>query len=154
MAENRLELVVDLQSGRAEINAKSLDKTIAGMGKTAESATNRGSRSVDVFSLRMTAAVAAGNALYAGVRRLLQITSQYTAGTIRAADETAKNSQKLGLSVQTYSQLRMWLAAASLLMGPRLPQIHPGSIRPPERVYAQARNRSPEIGRLTAAPRA
>ena len=105
-ADNKLELVIQVDAAGANASIKSVNKSLSGLEKTAVSSAKGASQGIDGMTLSMTKAVVAGNAIYDVAKRAFTALKNFTLGAIQTQDEMGKTAQKLGLTVKEFSELR------------------------------------------------
>ena len=104
-ADNKLELVIQVDAARANASIKSVNKSLSGLEKEAVSSAKGASKGIDGMTLAMTKAVVAGNAIYDVAKRAFAALKDFTLGAIQTQDEMGKTAQKLGLTVKEFSEL-------------------------------------------------
>ncbi|MBI2817346.1 MAG: hypothetical protein HYX72_10430 [Acidobacteria bacterium] len=114
---NRLELVVDLNTGNAEVSAKSMDQTIGRLGRTPATRPKKPRRGLTAWVMGMAKGVLAGNAIYDTMKRAVAAFESFTFGAIRQADEMGKAAQKIGMGIQEYSELRHIAELSGIAIG-------------------------------------
>ncbi len=104
--KDKFELVIEVNSAQGNAAIKGVNKSLSDLERQAVQSTSRASVGID----RMTASVMKGalgaQALYAGVTRAFGALKQFTLGALATADEMGKSAQKIGMSVQQYSEYR------------------------------------------------
>src|SRR3990167_7595087 len=105
-ADNKLELVIQVDAAGANASIKSVNKSLSGLEKEAVSSAKGASKGIDGMTLSMTKAVVAGNAIYDVAKRAVAALKDFTLGAIQTQDEMGKTAQKLGLTVKEFSELR------------------------------------------------
>ena len=105
-ADNKLELVIQVDAAGANASIKSVNKSLSGLEKGAVSSAKGASKGIDGMTLSMTKAVVAGNAIYDVAKRAFAALKDFTLGAIQTQDEMGKTAQKLGLTVKEFSELR------------------------------------------------
>ncbi|MBI2818121.1 MAG: hypothetical protein HYX72_14395 [Acidobacteria bacterium] len=105
-ADNKLELVIQVDADGANASIKSVNKSLSGLEKTALSSAKGASQGIDGLTLSMTKAVVAGNAIYDTAKKALTALKDFTLGAIRTQSEMGKTAERIGLSVEELSGLR------------------------------------------------
>ena len=105
-ADNKLELVIQVDAAGANASIKSVNKSLSGLEKEAVSSAKGASKGIDGMTVSMTKAVVAGNAIYDVAKRAFAALKDFTLGAIQTQDEMGKTAQKLGLTVKEFSELR------------------------------------------------
>ena len=105
-ADNKLELVIQVDAAGANASIKSVNTSLSGLERTAVSSAKGASKGIDGMTLSMTKAVVAGNAIYDVAKRAFTALKNFTLGAIQTQDEMGKTAQKIGLTIQEFSELR------------------------------------------------
>ncbi len=100
---NKLELVIQVDSRGANSALKSLNQQLSGFEKQAVSSTKAATAGFDGMTASMAKGVVAGNAIYDAMKKALGILKSFTLDAVRAQDEMGKMAQKVGLSVEELS---------------------------------------------------
>jgi len=103
MADNKLELIIDVDAGRGNAAIKGVNKNLSELEKQAVSSSKRASSGIDGMTLSLTKGVLAGNALYDMAKKALGMLKQFTLGAIEAQAEMGKTAEKIGLNVKEFS---------------------------------------------------
>jgi hypothetical protein len=106
MADNRLELVVEVDTKAANANIKSVNSALGSMEQAAVRSARVASQGIDGMTMSMAKAVAAGQAIYGAVMAAARALQSLTLGAIQSQDALGKTAQKVGLSVSELSALR------------------------------------------------
>ena len=106
MADNRLELVVEVDTRSANANIKSVNTALGSMEQAAVRSARGASQGIDGMTLSMAKAVAAGQAIYGAVMAAARALQSLTLGALQSQDALGKTAQKVGLSVSELSALR------------------------------------------------
>ena len=106
MADNRLELVVEVDTKSANANIKSVNSALGSMEQAAVRSARGASQGIDGMTLSMAKAVAAGHAIYGAIMAAARALQRFTIGALEAQDAALKSAQRLGMSVENLSALR------------------------------------------------
>jgi hypothetical protein len=106
VADNRLELVVEVDTRSANANIKSVNSALGSMEQAAVRSARGASQGIDGMTLSMAKAVAAGQAIYGAVMAAARALQSLTVGAIHSQDALGKTAQKVGVSVGELSALR------------------------------------------------
>lgn len=106
MADNRLELVVEVDTKSANANIKSINTALGSMEQAAVRSARGASQGIDSMTLSMAKAVAAGQAIYGAMMAAARALQRFTIGALEAQDAALKSAQRLGMSVENLSALR------------------------------------------------
>jgi hypothetical protein len=106
MADNRLELVVEVDTKTANANIKSVNAALGSMEQAAVRSARGASQGIDGMTMSMAKAVAAGQAIYGAVMAAARALQSLTLGALHSQDALGKTAQKVGLSVSELSALR------------------------------------------------
>ena len=106
MADNKLELVVEINPKQANAASTSINKGLAGIEQQAAKVTAKATQSFDGMATSMFKGALGANALYDAAKKAFEFVKKFTLGAIEHADEMGKMAQRYGLSVEaltTYS---------------------------------------------------
>ena len=103
MADNKLELVIEVDPKTANAGIKSINRNLSDMEKQAVSSAKGAAGGMDSMARSMTKGVIAGSALYDMAKKALGMLKSFTLGAIEAQDNMGKMAQKVGLSVEELS---------------------------------------------------
>ena len=106
MADNRLELVVEVDTRSANANIESVNSALGSMEQAAVRSARGASQGIDGMTMSMAKAVAAGQAIYGAVMAAARALQSLTLGALHSQDALGKTAQKVGLSVSELSALR------------------------------------------------
>jgi len=106
VADNRLELVVEVDTRSANANIKSVNSALGSMEQAAVRSARGASQGIDGMTLSMAKAVAAGQAIYGAVMAAARALQSLTLGALQSQDALGKTAQKVGLGVSELSALR------------------------------------------------
>lgn len=106
MADSKLELVIQVDSAKANASIQNINGSLANFEKQAVSTTVKASKSFDGLTASMTKGVLAGNAIYDMAKKAFQAVKSFTLGAIETQDQMGKMAQKLGLGVAELSALK------------------------------------------------
>ena len=90
-ADNKLELVIQVDAAGANASIKNVNKSLSGLEKEAVSSAKGASKGIDGMTLSMTKAVVAGNAIYDVAKRAFAALKDFTLGAIQTQDEMGKD---------------------------------------------------------------
>jgi hypothetical protein len=94
-ADNKLELVVEVDVNRANASIKSVNAGLSGIESTAVSAARGASRGIDGLTVSMVKGATAGNLLADAIKSALNWAKEFTAGSVMMAAENAKTEASL-----------------------------------------------------------
>ena len=106
MADNRLELVVEVDTRSANANIKSVNTALGSMEQAAVRSARGASQGIDGMTMSMAKAVAAGQAIYGALMAAARALQSLTLGALQSQDALGKTAQKVGLGVSELSALR------------------------------------------------
>ena len=106
MADSKLELVVTVDTDKANASIKSINRGLSSIESTAVSASRGASRGIDGMTASMTKAVVAGQAIYAALLSAARALRSLAIGAIETQDQLGKTAQKVGISVTELSAFR------------------------------------------------
>jgi len=90
MADNKLELVVEVDVNKANASIKSVNTGLSSMEQTAATAARGASRGIDGMTASMVKGAAAGNLLADAIKSALQWAKSWTLGAVQAAAHEAR----------------------------------------------------------------
>src|SRR5262245_25481179 len=90
MADNKLELVVEVDANRANASIKSINSGLSSLEQTTTKAARGASSSIDGMTAAMVKGATAGNLLAEGIKRAVEWAKEWTIG---AAEMAAKNAR-------------------------------------------------------------
>ncbi|MBN2118514.1 MAG: hypothetical protein JW730_18215 [Anaerolineales bacterium] len=104
-SDNRLELVINVDSKQGNASIKSVNKSLSGLEDQVIRSTKRASSGMDGMTASMVKGVLAGNALFYAAKKAFDMLKKFTLGAIETQDMMAKTAQKLGMTVEEFSSL-------------------------------------------------
>ncbi len=111
MADNKLELVVEVDTNKANASIKSVNASLSSMEASAVKAARGASQGIDGMTASMARAVAAGQLIYSAITAAARALRDMTLGAIHTQDQLGKTAQRIGMSVAALSE---WRHAAEL----------------------------------------
>ncbi|MSO20393.1 MAG: hypothetical protein EXQ56_07995 [Acidobacteria bacterium] len=93
-ADNKLELVIQVDAAGANASIKSVNTSLSGLEKTAVSSAKGASKGIDGMKLSMTKAVVAGNAIYDVAKRAVAALKDFTLGAIQTPRRDGQGRSK------------------------------------------------------------
>jgi len=105
-ADNRLELVVEVDTRGANASIKSVNSALGSMEQAAAKAAQGASQGIDGMTASMTKAVLAGQAIYGALLSAARALESMTLGAVHTQDMLGKTAQRIGMSVESLSALR------------------------------------------------
>jgi len=106
MADNKLELVVEVDASRANASIKGVNSSLSSLEATAVKSAGGASQGIDGMTMSMTKGVLAGQALYGALMSLARAARSMTLGAIEMQDSLGKTAQRVGMGVESLSALR------------------------------------------------
>ena|SRR5581483_5678496 len=94
-ADNKLELVVEVDVNKANASIKSVNAGLSGIETTAVSAARGASRGIDGLTVSIVKGATAGNLLADAIKGALNWAKEFTAGSVMMAAENAKTEASL-----------------------------------------------------------
>ena len=90
MADNKLELVVEVDVNKANASIKSVNTGLSSMEQTAANAARGASRGIDGMTASMVKGAAAGTLLADAIKGALEWAKSWTLGAVQAAAHEAR----------------------------------------------------------------
>ena len=95
MADNRLELVVEVDTNRANASIKSVNASLSSMESSAIKTTRGAAQGIDGMTAAMAKGATAGNLLSDAIKSALTWAKEFTVGSVMMAAENAKSEASL-----------------------------------------------------------
>ena len=131
-ADNKLELVIQLDAAGANASIKSVNTSLSGLAKTALSSARGASQAIEGMAASMAKAVVVGKAIYDVGKEAFQAIKEFTRGAMETAAVLGKTAQKVGLAVEQepVSKMRSQAVPPAQIRAARVSQ------RPPKQPLA------------------
>lgn len=88
--DNKLELVIEVQADRANVQIKGVNQSLAGIERIAVSVAKNASEGIDGMTASMVKGWLAGNLLAEEIRGTAESVKEYVAGTVEMAGHTER----------------------------------------------------------------
>lgn len=105
MADNRLELVVQVDPRQANNALSGVNKGLSGIEQQAAKVTARASQNFDGMAKSMFKGALGANAVYDAAKKAFEMLKRFTLGAIETQHEMGEMAQKVGLPVKEFSAL-------------------------------------------------
>ncbi|GIU74774.1 MAG: hypothetical protein KatS3mg004_1861 [Bryobacteraceae bacterium] len=106
MADNKLELVVEIDTKQANASIKSVNASLTSMEAAAVKTARGAAQGIDGMTASMAKAVAAGQLIYSALSAAARAMREMTVGAIETQDQIGKTAQRIGMSTEAFSALR------------------------------------------------
>jgi hypothetical protein len=106
-ADNKLELVIEINPSKPNAAITSINKNISDFEKQIVTSTQKASSGFDGMTASMTKGVLAGNAIYDMAKKGFEMLKSFTLGAIDTQREMGLMAQKVGMSVEQLSAMQL-----------------------------------------------
>ena len=106
MADNKLELVVEVDTRQANASIKSVNASLSSMEQAAVRSARGATQVIDGMTASMAKAVAAGQLIYGALASAARALRDMTFGAVHTQDQLGKTAQRIGMSVEALSAMR------------------------------------------------